>query len=311
MSQTKSNRKPKFRRVAPARPLLLTARDVAILNALARYRFLTSDLICALNSGSAAKIRRRLQLLFHGGYIDRPKVQIKLYQPATNDPFIYALASKGAKALNAYGLGESCVIGLTNRNKTAGRPYIQHCLSVARIVCAFERMGEARFIPQARISLNKPLRWQVTLDGGREVLGVVPDHTFGLIDRDGTTRYFFLEADTGTMPITRTGPRQTSLLQKVRAYLASNQARIPQQRFGISAFRVLFVLPNRERLENFRRAIETETGGKGAGLFLLGTEEDFAAHDPFEIEFINGRGEPIRLGAGEQRCPHPINTLKS
>ena len=305
MPNTKTNRKPKFRRVPPEKPLLLTARDLAIFDALERYRFLTSDLICRLIEGSADKIRRRLQLLFHDGYIDRPDVQIKLYQPTTNDPFIYALGAKGAQALRNYGSTRAGIRGLTNRNKTSGRPYIQHSLAIAEVMTAFEKSAREQFIPQARfISKGERSRtphWQVTINAGTspETLGVVPDHAFGLCGADGKERYFFLEADNGTMPVTRTGPRQTSLLQKVRAYLASNEAQIPQQMFSIPAFRVLFVLPSHQRLNTLLRTIEIETGGKGARLFLLTTIEAFKSHNSLAVPLINGRGEPIILGKGE------------
>ena len=241
MPNTKTNRKPKFRRVPPEKPLLLTERDLAIFDALERYRYLTSDLICRLIEGSADKIRRRLQLLFHDSYIDRPEVQIKLYQPTTNDPFIYALGVKGAQAMRNYGSPRAGIRGLTNRNKTSGRPYIQHSLAIAEVMTAFEHAAGEDFIPQARFSTHSETsrapHWRVMLDtpDQPEMLGVVPDHAFGLRGMEGKMNYFFLEADNGTMPVTRIGPRQTSLLQKVRAYLVSNEAQIPQQNYQITA----------------------------------------------------------------------------
>lgn len=305
MPNPRSNRKPKFRRVALERPLLLTERDLAIFDALERYRFLSSDLMCRLITGSADKIRRRLQLLFHDGYIDRPEVQIKLYQPTTNDPFIYALGAKGAKALRSYGNARNGVRGLGHRNKTSGRPYIQHCLSVAEAMAAFEISAKEDFLPQASFPMQgetmRTPHWRVMLDPDEhpQGLGVVPDHAFGLRGQYGKISYFFLEADNGTMPVTRTGPRQTSLLQKIRAYLLSNAERIPQQMFGISAFRVLFVLPSPERLTTLLKTIEVETQGKGARLFLLTTYDALKAGDPLFTSLINGRGEPIMLGKGE------------
>ena len=303
-----TNRKPKFRRAAPEKPLLLTERDLAIFDALECYRFLTSDLICRLIQGSPDKIRRRLQLLFHDGYVDRPDVQIKLYQPTTNDPFIYALGGKGVKALRAYDGAHIGIRGITNRNKTAKRPYIQHSLAIAEVITAFECCAGDDFIPQSQLmphtDNSRTPHWRVMLDtenasGQREGLGVVPDNAFGLSGKDGKTRYFFLEADNGTMPVTRTGPRQTSLLQKVRAYLASNDERIPQQLLGIPAFRVLFVLPSKQRLQTLLRTIDVETKGRGARLFLLTTYDALKEPNPLVAPIINGRGEAIILGTGE------------
>jgi hypothetical protein len=304
-NNTKTNRKPKFRRVPLEKPLLLTQRDLAIFDALERYRFLTSDLICRLIQGSPDKIRRRLQLLFHDSYIDRPEVQIKLYQPTTNDPFIYALSSKGAQALQNYGITRIVMRGLTNRNKTSGRPYIQHSLAIAEVITAFEHAAREDFISQIKFShqseASRAPHWRVMADtpDQPEMLGVVPDHAFGLRSMENKTNYLFLEADNGTMPVTRSGPRQTSLLQKIRAYLASNAARIPQQMFGIPAFRVLFVLPNQKRLNTLLKTIETETEGRGARLFLLTTFDALKSQDPLTVPLINGRGEKIFLGVEE------------
>src|SRR5271166_1925834 len=76
LTPSQSSRRPRFRRVEEPPPFQLTARDVAILHAVARYRFLSSTLIIRLIGGSAQQILRRLQLLFHHGYLDRPTSQV-------------------------------------------------------------------------------------------------------------------------------------------------------------------------------------------------------------------------------------------
>src|SRR5208337_1684652 len=88
-------RRPRFRRVETPPPFQLTARDLAILHAVARYRFLSSTLIVSLVGGSPQQILRRLRLLFHHGYIDRPTSQVAQLAHA----FELACRAEGAPAL--------------------------------------------------------------------------------------------------------------------------------------------------------------------------------------------------------------------
>lgn len=344
MSTQKSSRKPKFERTELDTPLLITERDLDIFEALLRYRFMSSDHLAFLIKGSENKIRRRLQLLFHGGYVDRPKVQITVYQPTLNEAFVYALGRQGAKALVDYDRRPQVRLDWTNRNKTITRPFLKHALATAEVMIAFQHYADSGFLPEEhfqqeaqKISSEKsrgvilgksqsPIKdekngnashtkgeqglnsktdkhksagnvsWRVSVNqADKDHQGVAPDYMFGLKGQDGKTSYFFLEADRGTMPVVRTAIRQTSLLEKVRGYLASQKQQIPQSLFGIHSFRVLFVLPSKERLENLLLAIQEETGGVGARLFLLTTYEDIKNQNPYAVVLINGRREEVVL----------------
>ena len=92
-------RRPRFRRIEEPPPFQLTARDVAILHAVARYRFLSSTLIIRLIGGSPQQILRRLQLLFHHGYLDQPTSQVAQLAHALdfgNRPFLCGLGRASA-----------------------------------------------------------------------------------------------------------------------------------------------------------------------------------------------------------------------
>jgi len=69
-----SVRFPRFKRSPAVNPIRLTERDQDILRHVRRHRFLLSDHIQALVPGSRQQILRRLQRLFHHGYLDRPRV---------------------------------------------------------------------------------------------------------------------------------------------------------------------------------------------------------------------------------------------
>lgn len=300
----KQTRKPKFERVKNPPPILLTERDLDVLFALLRYRFLSSDQIAALiRDGSAVQLKRRLQSLFHAGYVDRPAAQKKYYSKEGQLPFVYALARAGAKALMEHERHAKLRLDWAHKNKSVTDPTIKHTLAIADAMIGFETQSGEEFLSQASLldagEDRKQLKWKAVIPGkdGPEKLGVIPDQFFGLKGADGKTRFFFVEADRGKMPVTRTGPRQTSLIQKVQSYLASRVQKTPQEMFGIHAFRVIFVLPSEERRQNLLKAVLEISHGKGSNLFLYATYDGLKAGDPLAYEFLTGSGAKLRLDA--------------
>jgi hypothetical protein len=115
-----TSRAPQFERVPGPTPLIITPRDQRILRHVRRHRFLNSEQILRLIGGSRAAVLRRLHLLFHHGYLDRPKAQIRHFEPKLNRPLVYALAKKGTRHL--YDLGE--VESLRIYEKRVGEIYL-------------------------------------------------------------------------------------------------------------------------------------------------------------------------------------------
>src|SRR6266404_5000054 len=96
-----SVRLPRFKRSPAVVSLRLTERDRDILALVRRHRFLVSDDIKALVSGSQQQILRRLQRLFHHGYLDRPRSQLNYFHQGGSNSIVYGLDRKGAKVLAA------------------------------------------------------------------------------------------------------------------------------------------------------------------------------------------------------------------
>ena len=91
-----TSRRPRFRRASEPLPFRVTDDDVEIVRQLARHRFLRSTHIAALVSRSLDRTNDRLSLLFHNGYIDRPRAQLDYYPTNGSSPIAYALADRGA-----------------------------------------------------------------------------------------------------------------------------------------------------------------------------------------------------------------------
>jgi hypothetical protein len=303
------NRRPRFER-APMRPMILTPRDLAILRALHRHRLLRSTHLIALSDGSRQATLRRLQLLFHHGYLDRPSMQLDWYARGS-EPLVYALANRGAELLETEGVVRRGGVRWDTKNRNLSRVFLQHALAVAEVMVAFEvacrgREG-VRFIPPEEVlagappetrRLRLPFRWQVEVshDGKLHRLGVEPDKVFGIqfdnLPENRRRAYFLFEADRGTMPVTRRGLSQTSFSRKVLAYRETWRQGLHRSHLGISNFRVLVVTTSRQRLEHLLEACQSRVGDTRLFLFA-----DQAATDGGELKdyWLDGKHETVRI----------------
>jgi len=87
------------RRLEQIGGLRLQERDIQIIRLVYGFRFLDSDEIKAVIDGSGQVILRRLQRLFHHGFLDRPPAQQALYPLSGPQKMVYALGDRGADLL--------------------------------------------------------------------------------------------------------------------------------------------------------------------------------------------------------------------
>ncbi len=296
-----SHRLPRFQRAPAVSPVTLTDRDRLILRLVHRHRFLRSSHLIALVGGSDQMLLRRLQLLFHHGYLERPRAQLQYYERTGSRPMVYGLGSKSGKLLKAP-LGSSYrPYRWSEKNRAVGRLYLEHAVLVSDVSVALElacrRSSRVRLLMDEDLPLPQKPSWKVTVDGNVR-LGLVPDRVFALerVREDSSVdrAYFFLEADRGTMPVTRRSLAQTSFARKLIAYEATWSQGIHEKHFGFHRFRVLTVTKSPERVESLVKACAHLS--RGHGLFLFA---DRAVLEHPDILFSrigqNGRGEPANL----------------
>jgi len=77
----------------------LTERDRDIIKLVHRHGFLRSHQIVALVAGSPQQVLRRLKLLYHHGYVSRPRAQLEYYEKGGSRPMVYGVGRKGGKLL--------------------------------------------------------------------------------------------------------------------------------------------------------------------------------------------------------------------
>jgi hypothetical protein len=70
----------RFKRSPEIPAFQLTDRDREIISHVHRHRFLRSDHLATLTTGSAQQMLRQLQRLYHHGFLERPRCQIDHYQ---------------------------------------------------------------------------------------------------------------------------------------------------------------------------------------------------------------------------------------
>lgn len=275
----KPNRLPRFKRVVRPFPIQLTQRDQQIIQLVHRHRFLRSRQIVALVGGSSQHLLRRLQALFHHGYLERPRAQIDYYHEGGFRHVVYGLGTKGAAILKKESGLVVPDVAWSEKNNSVKRVFLEHALLVSDIMVALElacrRSGSVTLHTENDLNQTSPqqFRWKVSAVPNLK-LGVIPDCTFALEFKNhngGVERaFFFLEADRGTMPVNRTNLSQTSFFRKLLGYEATWMQSIHWKRFGFHRFRVLTITTIPARVNSLVEACSKLE--RGRGLFIFGDE---------------------------------------
>lgn len=251
----------RFKRVPAIGAIELTERDKEIIRLVHRHRFSRSSHLHSLLGGSEQQISRRLKLLYHHGYLERPRSQLDYFHTGGSRRMVYGLGNKAAAVLK---IG-ACAEG---KNRSVGRIFLDHALLVSDVMVAAEmacrRNGRVKLIYGEELK-SIPAQWKVKADGTK--LSVIPDRIFALEHGDGERMYFFLEADRGTMPVIRKSLSQTSFQRKLIAYATTWAQNLHRSRFGVARFRVLTVTTSAKRVQSLVNACGKLKSGHRLFLF--------------------------------------------
>ena len=316
-------RLPRFVRQPRALPdFQVTLRDEEILKIVARHRFITSAQIIALieamfPGSSDQQILRRLQCLFHSGYLARPRAQLDAYRAGGGSrPLVYALGNRGIDLLAVRHNFRRASVDWTAKARTSVRGEIDHSLEITSVMVSLEiacrRRGTLMPIffeeilagsPQETQKSLRPYQWPVALKwkGSDVVLHPTPDKIFGIRDlerREGANRkFFFLEADRGTMPTERSDLTKTSMLRHLVAYAWSYRHDLQAKRYNLPNVRVLTVTPGRQRIANIIAAYRQHVAALVSPKFFLFADRPGLARadDWLEYPWLDAAGEQHRL----------------
>lgn len=256
-------RRPRMHRIRSRNPLALTQRDVEVLRCLGRYRYLRSTYLHAFAGGASKKrFIERLCDLFHHGLIARASQQWQ-FADARCQPLVYERETRADHSL------------LPGNGDHAPRTYLfsgahrqfAHALTICECLASIElatlARHDLRFITWPEILARAPESTRASTTPFRLATRtgrLIPDAIFGIEYRSASTRsyrFFALEVDRGTMPITRTNGAQTSHGRKLAIYdeLIRNQGH--RQLLGIPNLFVLTATTSRERLANLITSAES------------------------------------------------------
>jgi len=317
--KTKKSWRRVDRSFSSPKSIQITDRDVEIIRSVNQHRFLTSDQIVYLFSGSK-QLRMRLTQLWRNGLLDRPTIQVERYRAGGGSrPTVYALGNKGADLLNSVDGLRRAQIDWTGKNREVGHVFLEHALRIADFLLKLEVSVReiaglelitfddilANAPPETRRKRN-PAGWKVSIPVGNTLVetSIYPDAIFGVRNTTATAdrqeMFFFLEIDRATMPVMRSDLRQTSFHKKLLAYHHSRKLWRLDRTTAPYKFvnaKVVSVTTSPERIESFIEASKRATdvaGGTGRFLFI-----DFPSIDAptnlFELTFQNGKGEDVLL----------------
>ena len=250
--------------------MVLTSRDAEVLRLVASYRFLRSPHILVLLGGSRQQLLRRLQTLFHHGYLERPPCQIDYFLYGGSHAMVYGLGNRGAAYLHRTGALSVRRLDCGVRNRSIRRLFLDHALMVSDILFAVETAcrasGDVQFVRSddflpsiANVASANPRQWTVCTPKFGEV-SIIPDAVFVLRSPGEKDILCVLEADRGTMPVISQDPQRSSLARKFAAYTATWRNGIFRKEFGYSRVRVITVTTAFERLKSIAKCLHTITG---------------------------------------------------
>lgn len=280
--------------------LALTQRDLTILCDFYENRFMHAGQLQALYG---EHIVRRLHLLFHHGYLDRPEAQRvwRMREGGGSKPLVYALSNRGAKVLARLRIIDANKRDWTERNRDLSLMalFIPHELALTEVRVAFTlacnhtpglvlSSGEA--LARGQDARALPLPTSGTL---------VPDWIFSITHAEAAEpSLFFLEVDRSTEPNVRYRHHALqSLARKYEGYLAYARAKRHVEQFGTRNVRVLTITSGgQEKMRHLAKTAHDVCQGVGAGRFLVTNFETLSSESPLTLFWINGAGERVRLG---------------
>jgi len=273
-----AKRRARFVRASTGKPAFqLQDRDREIVRLVSQSRVISSADVQLVIGGSPQAILRRLHVLFHHRYLDRPRSQRQM----RNAHMAYALGQGGAEML-AQETGQKPIADWAEKNRQLRTHYLEHSLMIARFHVALRYAAASsgeflleRWVPDGAI---RDAVW-VEVDGRRERLPVAPDAFFVLRLATGEAIRGFLEADRSTMTV----PRFVTKLRGFFHFWRSGQQEVC---VGGKNVLVVTITTSVERANNLMNACRS-VNERGLRMFLFAPEAEYLP--------TSGRGilEPI------------------
>jgi hypothetical protein len=258
----------------------ITPRQLEILRLLNRYRFLDAKHIYGLLGSSNTNVCGALADLFHEhGFLNRLPQRAFMRDPLY-DPEIYELSDDGLALVSQRAQQIEPATWL-KQGRYGAKSLAAHNLIICHAVASIEAAATAagiRFItctevlaraPKATQEARQPFAIPAAISHlfpngkvQRSDTRVIPDALFGLQYPNGTFRYFALEIDRGTMPLTRSTLDETSYLRKLLQYREVISRGGYKAHFGMTATPMLLltITTNARHLDGIKALLHNLAG---------------------------------------------------
>ena len=250
----------------------LTPRDIALVDAIYRYRVLRRDQAQQLFFPSKNTANQRLKLLHQHGFLARRRLPVEYGQGSGQA--LYLLGGRGAGLVAAQLGVDVAEIGWRRTHNHVGSPFLEHTLMINDVRLAVEAAASqhgyqiAAWLREEELKVAPDRVWVETQSRQRRRMAVVPDAYFRL-SMVGHRACFFLEADRAT-------ETQGRWAQKIRAYLAYIHSGAYLRRYGSRSLRILAVTTGEKRMANLVRTTAQICRSSEQGLFWFATLDHVA-----------------------------------
>lgn len=286
----------------------LTERDIEIVDAVARHRFLATDQIAALFFPAAGAIvssqcRSRLRHLVAAGHLTR--MERPTLRTEGRKPSLFGLTAAGRDLLvDELGYAPGDIDWKPGYNNVSWA-LLDHQILLGTIFIAVRTAAPAAGWELAEWVDDRILRKThtdlvpVTDPAGRQRrVAVVPDAYFALGYTDDLTGQprllrFFVEGDRASMTAASARQQAHTWQHRIRSYQAYFASPLPVAMYGTNRLRVLTVTTSQKRLESLKAATEA-VGGRNRYWFAVEESLQRGALDA-PIWFKAGSSDPVCL----------------
>jgi hypothetical protein len=250
--------KRRLTRTTP-QPIRLNERDIAIVEAVYRFRVLSQRQLELLFFSKQQHASRRLEKLFDHGYLERKVLPRSIGEGRS--PTLYILDRLGAELLRTERGYDQ--IKWFNTSKDLTSQYLSHMLAVNDVMAAIslachrEGFQLTSWIGEQELKADFD---RVTLrgkGGEKRSISLIPDAVFTIVAHNRLHRCL-LELDRGTKEVDR-------YKEKIRAFIEYHESGAYEKRYKSKSMRVITVISTRysgeKRLQSLKKATE-EAGGK-------------------------------------------------
>jgi hypothetical protein len=243
---TDQKRLPKKARAKKPPVFRVTDRDIELLKAACKHRYLTVDQIAWLFPGSSKRgLENRLRYLYHNRYLNRV-----ILHESVSHKLIYTMTEKAARLIAERDNISRQEITWQRHLNQISMSHIMHLLEVNSAVISLESalsmVKDQRKINDYRVLLGAPETHKLTVtlidqNGSRYNSSVVPDAVVAILFPNKEIGMFFVEVDRATMTVNRW---QT----KTVVYREYSRSPELQERFKTNWFIVLTITTSEKRV---------------------------------------------------------------